>query len=153
MYVGVIGSESYEPWSYQMAYEVGRLVALRGGIVVCGGLGGVMEGASRGCKEAGGVSIGILPGKTRDDGNPFLTYSIPTGLGEMRNALVVRASDALIAISGGFGTLSEIALALKLGKKIVLLNSWDCIDPQDKFKKSVIYASNPEEAVEKIFTQ
>lgn len=152
MYVGVIGTGNYEPWSYEMAYEVGRLIALKGGIVICGGLGGVMEGACKGCKEAGGVSIGILPGKDRDHGNPFLTYSIPTGLGEARNALVVRASDALIAISGGFGTLSEIALALKLGKKLVLLNSWDCIDPQNKFKNSVIYASNPEEAVEKIFT-
>lgn len=85
MYVGVIGSESYEPWSYQMAYEVGRLVALRGGIVVCGGLGGVMEGASRGCKEAGGVSIGILPGNQRRwESLPHLFHTYRTWRNEKR---------------------------------------------------------------------
>jgi uncharacterized protein (TIGR00725 family) len=103
---------------------VGRELAERGAVVVCGGLGGVMEAACRGAKAAGGQTVGILPGSDRVAANPFVDVAIPTGLGEARNALVVRAADALIAVGGGYGTLSEIALALKAGKRVAGLDSW-----------------------------
>jgi len=108
-----------------VAEAVGRELAAGGAVVVCGGLGGVMEAACRGAKEAGGHTVGILPGPDRAAANPFVDTAIPTGLGEARNALVVRAADALIAVGGGYGTLSEIALALKAGKRVVGLDSWD----------------------------
>ena len=104
---------------------MGRELAARGAVLVCGGLGGVMEAACRGAKDAGGRTVGILPGTDRAAANPFVDTAIPTGLGEARNALVVRAADALISVGGGYGTLSEIALALKAGKPVVGLDSWD----------------------------
>jgi len=94
-------------------------------VVVCGGLGGVMEAACRGAKEAGATTVGILPGADRSAANPFVDVAIPTGLGEARNALVVRAADALIAVGGAYGTLSEIALALKAGKRVAGIGTWD----------------------------
>lgn len=104
---------------------IGRELAARGVTVVCGGLGGVMEAACRGAKEGGGTTVGILPGTDRSAANPFVDVAIPTGLGEARNALVVRAADALVAVGGGYGTLSEVALALKAGKRVVGLRSWE----------------------------
>jgi uncharacterized protein (TIGR00725 family) len=104
---------------------VGRALGERGVALVCGGLGGVMEAACRGAKGAGGATIGILPGSDRAAANEFVDVAIPTGLGEARNALVVRAADAVIAVGGGYGTLSEIALALKAGKRVVGLDTWD----------------------------
>ncbi len=92
---------------------------------MCGGLGGVMEAACRGANEAGGVSVGILPGADRAAANRFVDIAIPTGLGEARNALVVRSAEALVAVGGGYGTLSEIAFALKAGKPVVGLGSWE----------------------------
>ena len=94
-------------------------------MLVCGGLGGVMEAACRGAKEAGATTVGILPGTDRAAANAFVDVAVPTGLGEARNALVVRAADALVAVGGGYGTLSEIALALKAGKRVVGLGTWD----------------------------
>jgi hypothetical protein len=94
-------------------------------VVVCGGLGGVMEAACRGAKEAGAVTVGILPGADRSAANRFVDAAIATGLGEARNALVVRAADAVVAIGGAYGTLSEIALALKAGKRVVGIGTWD----------------------------
>jgi uncharacterized protein (TIGR00725 family) len=107
------------------AADVGRLVAERGAVLVCGGLGGAMEAACRGAKQAEGVTVGILPGSDRSDANPYVDVALPTGLGEARNALVVRAADVVIAIGGGYGTLSEIALALKAGKRVIGLDTWD----------------------------
>jgi uncharacterized protein (TIGR00725 family) len=107
------------------AEAVGRLLARRGAVVVCGGLGGVMEAACRGASEEGGTAVGILPGFDRGAANPHVSVAIATGLGEARNALVVRAADALIAIGGAYGTLSEIALALKGGKRVVGIDTWD----------------------------
>jgi uncharacterized protein (TIGR00725 family) len=104
---------------------VGRGLAERGTVLVCGGLGGVMEAACRGAKEAGGTTVGILPGLDPADANPYVDVALATGLGEGRNLLVVRAADALIAIGGGHGTLSEIALALKAGKRVVGIGTWD----------------------------
>jgi uncharacterized protein (TIGR00725 family) len=118
---------------------VGRELAARGAVVVCGGLGGVMEAACRGAKEAGGRTVGILPGTDRAAANAFVDVAIASGLGEARNALVVRAADALIAVGGGYGTLSEIALALKAGKRVVGLDSWDI--------EGVVAVADPQAAV------
>ena len=104
---------------------MGRALAERGAAVVCGGLGGVMEAACRGAKSAGGTTVGILPGFDRRDANAWVDVAIPTGLGEARNALVIRAADALIAVGGEWGTLSEIALGLKAGKRVVGLGTWE----------------------------
>ena len=108
-----------------MAEEVGRLLARRGAVVVCGGLGGVMEAACRGASREGGTTVGVLPGLDRGAANPFVSVAVATGLGEARNALVVRAADALIAVGGAYGTLSEIALALKAGKPVIGLGTWE----------------------------
>jgi uncharacterized protein (TIGR00725 family) len=94
-------------------------------VLVCGGRGGAMEAACRGAKEADGLTVGILPGSDRSEANPFVDVVVPTGLGEARNALVVGAADVVIAIGGGYGTLSEIALALKAGKRVVGLGTWE----------------------------
>jgi uncharacterized protein (TIGR00725 family) len=104
---------------------VGRELGARGAVLVCGGLGGVMEAACRGAKEAGGTTVGILPGTDRAAANPYVDVAIPSGLGEARNALVARTADALVAVGGGYGTLSEIALALKAGKRVVGIGSWE----------------------------
>jgi uncharacterized protein (TIGR00725 family) len=106
------------------AESVGRELARRGAVVVCGGLGGAMEAACRGAKEAGGTTVGLLPGVDRTQANPYVDVAVATGLGEGRNALVVRTADALVAVGGGYGTLSEIALALRAGKRVVGLGSW-----------------------------
>jgi len=103
---------------------VGRLIAQRGAVVVCGGLGGVMEAAARGAAQQGGLSIGILPGSDRAQANPHLTLALASGLGELRNGLIVRASDAAIAIGGSWGTLSEVALARRAGLPVVWLSGW-----------------------------
>ena len=107
------------------AEAVGRALAEAGAVVVCGGLGGVMEAACRGAREGGGTTLGILPGADRRQANPFVDVAVATGMGEARNALLVRASDALIAVGGAYGTLSEIALALKAGKPVVGIGSWE----------------------------
>jgi hypothetical protein len=125
--VGVIGSGRDVPEEQgRLAYEVGTNIAQRGAALACGGLGGVMEAAARGARDAGGTVIGILPSTAKEDANPFVDIVIPTGLGAARNALVVLASDALIAFPGAFGTLSEIALALEAGKAVIHFpGAWD----------------------------
>ena len=116
--VAVVGPGEASVREEEVAFEVGRLLASRGVTVVTGGLGGVMAAASRGASVAGGVVVGILPGSSRADANPWVGVALPTGLGELRNGLVVRAADALIAVGGSFGTLSEVALALRAGKRV-----------------------------------
>ena len=110
------------------AREVGRLLAARGAIVLTGGLGGVMEAASRGAYEVGGTTVGLLPGTDRSEGNTYLSVTLPTGLGEMRNALLVRSADAVIAVGCSWGTLSEVALAVRTGVPIVAIDCWDLPD-------------------------
>ena len=118
--VAVVGpGESATVEDEQAAEDVGRLLASRGVTVVTGGLGGVMAAASRGAASAGGLVVGILPGSDRADANRWVDVALPTGLGELRNGLVVRAADALIAVGGSLGTLSEVALALRTGKRVV----------------------------------
>ena len=124
------------------AEPVGRELGSRGVVLVCGGLGGVMEAACRGAKEAGGLTVGILPGLDRSDANPYVDVVIATGLGEARNALVVNAADALIAVGGGYGTLSEIGLALRAGKRVVGLGTWEV--------EGVEALDSPETAVETV---
>jgi len=124
--IGVIGSAAPTTEGYALAFEVGCLLAERGLDVVCGGMGGVMEAASRGCSETGGTVIGLLPSADAEGGNPFLTYVLPTNLGHARNVLIAHAASALIAVEGEYGTLSEIAVALKLDRPVIGLRSpWD----------------------------
>ncbi len=156
LHVAVIGAREATPEAEGLAEQVGRGIAERGGIVVCGGLTGVMAGACRGAKGAGGTTIGILPGGDRDEANRWVDVAIPTGLGEVRNVLVVRASDAVIAIGGAHGTLSEIAFALKLGRAVVALRSWTLTpydaDDADDPGPGVTVVDSPEDAVETAFT-
>jgi uncharacterized protein (TIGR00725 family) len=130
-YVAVVGSDAGPRAledQLEQAREVGRLLAAARAIVVCGGLGGVMEAVSEGVAEGGGRSVGLLPGRERTDANASLSIALPTGLGEARNWLVVCASDVVIAIGGGYGTLSEIALALRSGRHVVGLGTWAIAD-------------------------
>jgi uncharacterized protein (TIGR00725 family) len=125
VYVSVIGAAAADPDAVAAAEAVGRELARAGAILVCGGRGGVMEAASRGAAQEGGVTLGLLPEGDRSKANPFLTVSVPTGMGELRNGLVARAGDAVIAVGGEFGTLSEIGFALKLGRPVVGLGTWE----------------------------
>jgi len=129
-----------------MAVQVGEELARKGAVILCGGRGGVMEGVAKGASGCGGTVIGILPGCQRQEGNKYLTFSLPTGLGDARNAVITRSADALIAISGGAGTLSEIGLALKMGKTVIGLQSWE-ITPPTPYRYRFITASHPEQAV------
>jgi uncharacterized protein (TIGR00725 family) len=138
-YVAVVGAGRASPEQERAAEAVGQGLAAAGAVVVCGGLGGVMEAACRGAKAGGGTTVGILPGHERGEANAFVDVAIATGLGEARNALVVRAADALVAVGGEYGTLSEIALALKAGRPVIGLGSWE-LDAVER-------AATPSEAV------
>jgi uncharacterized protein (TIGR00725 family) len=140
-YVAVVGSGVATGELYEQARKVGRLIAGRSGTVICGGRSGVMEAVARGATEAGGTALGILPDEDRKRANEYLTYSITTGTGHARNLAVVCSGDVVIALGGEYGTLSEIGLALKVGRPVVSLDSWD-------LGEHVILASSPEEAVE-----
>jgi uncharacterized protein (TIGR00725 family) len=124
VYVAVIGAGAAHADELAIAEEVGRRLAGRGVVIVTGGLGGVMEAASKGARAAGGRTLGLLPGTDRSAANEWVEIAVPTGLGEARNALVVRTADALVAVGGEYGTLSEIALGLKAGKPVVGIGSW-----------------------------
>ena len=139
-HIGVIGAGKCSSEIYHQANEVGHLIGKNEWVLLCGGLGGVMEGVAKGCYQSGGITVGILPGKEKNSANPFITLPIATGLGEGRNLLVVRASDVVIAIAGGYGTLSEIGLALKIGKPVIGLKTWPGIDGID-------YVETPEQAI------
>jgi uncharacterized protein (TIGR00725 family) len=137
--VAVVGPGDASAAESETAEAVGRELAERGAVLVSGGLGGAMEAACRGAKQAGGTTVGILPGLDRGAANRWVDVAVPTGVGEARNALVVRAADAVIAVAGGYGTLSEIALALKCGKPVVGLGSWaiDGVEPATDAGKAV----------------
>ncbi len=124
VYVGVVGASRATEQDLLDAEQVGRLLGERGAIVVCGGRGGVMAAVSKGCAEAGGAVIGMLPGDDRSDANEWVSYAIPTGLGELRNGLIVRTADVIIAVGGSYGTLSEVALALQAGMTVFGLHTW-----------------------------
>ena len=124
-WIGIVGSGEARPQELALAEEAGAAVAEAGAGLVCGGLGGVMEAACRGARSRGGLTLGLLPGLDRDAANGWVIAAVPTGLGEARNALVVRAADAMVAIGGGWGTLSEIALALRAGLPVVGVATWE----------------------------
>ncbi len=144
MIISVIGAGSCDNNTYVIAEDLGKLVAQRGAILITGGLGGVMEGVSKGACESGGTVIGILPGFSKEDANPYVTIPITTGLSHARNVIIVRSADAVIAVTGEYGTLSEIAIALKLGKPVIGIDTWKNIE-------GVVKADNAEDAVVKAF--
>jgi uncharacterized protein (TIGR00725 family) len=148
MIVAVIGAGRCSEEVARVAESVGRELARRGVALVCGGLGGVMEAACRGAKSEGGLTIGILPGSSRHEANPFLDIPVVTGLGEARNVIVVRTAQAVIAVDGEYGTLSEIAFALKLGIPVVGLNTWQ-LAKQGRLVPAIMEAATPVEAVDK----
>lgn len=145
-YVSVIGAGEPTASQAESAYEVGREIARAGHILVCGGLAGVMEAAARGAAEAGGISLGILPDDDRSKANPYITVSIPTGFSHGRNYLVVKSGDGVIAVGGGAGTLSEIGLAIKLGRPLVLVDSLD-VNSLGVPGAELLSASGPAQAV------
>lgn len=146
IHVAVCGPGVASAEEEAMAEGVGRLLAEAGAVVVCGGTTGVMDSVARGAREAGGAVLGILPDLDRTGASPHLTASVPTGMGEARNALVVRAADAVIAVRGEFGTLSEIALALKTGKPVVGLETWE-LSKEGAPVDPIHRVGTPEEAV------
>ncbi len=139
--IGVIGGSAPSERALKLAYETGKLIARAGAILVCGGLGGVMEAAARGAKEAGGITIGILPGREKEAANPYIDIPIVTNIGYLRNAMVVLNSDVVIAVDGSYGTLSEIAYAMIYGIKVVGIETWNI--------EGVEPASSPEDAVKR----
>ena len=142
--IGVIGAGACGSEIKALAEMVGIEVAKRGGVLLCGGLGGVMEAAAYGAKQEGGITLGILPGALRNEANPWIDIAVLSGIGHARNALIAQSSDALIAVNGEYGTLSEIALGLKMGKPVIVLESkWE-IEGSHR-------AKSPEEAVELAF--
>ncbi len=138
--LSVIGAGEASPAQRRIALEVGREVARQGAVLVCGGRGGVMEAAARGAREEDGHTVGILPSSDRAQANPYIEFAIATGMGEARNAIVVASGDAVIALEGEAGTLSEIGLAMKLRRPVVALNSWQNIEGLRR-------AESPREAV------
>jgi uncharacterized protein (TIGR00725 family) len=141
VYIAVIGGSEISAELAGLARQVGREVARRGAVLLCGGLGGVMAAAAQGAQEAGGVSLGILPDGDRWRANPYLTYTIATNLGHARNMLIAHSADAVIAVDGSYGTVSEAAIALKLGKPVIAIEvTWDLPGLQR--------AGSPDEAVD-----
>ncbi len=138
--IGVCGGGTVDLEGRERAGEVGRLIAMSGCSLVCGGLGGAMKASCEGAKKAGGLTIGILPGKSRNDANSFIDVPVVTGMGHARNVIIVQTANAVIALPGEAGTHSEIALALKVGTPVVALDAWHEI-------KEIEHASSAEEAV------
>jgi uncharacterized protein (TIGR00725 family) len=141
--IAVIGESSCDENTYRIAEEVGKRIAENGWTIITGGLSGVMEAAMKGAKQAGGLTVGILPGFTKRDANKYVDIPVVTGMSHARNVIIAYTADALIAVSGSYGTLSEIAIALKLGKPVIGIKTWDNI-------KSVVKVNTPEEAIKKI---
>jgi uncharacterized protein (TIGR00725 family) len=143
--IAVVGAGTCDSRIKALAEQVGREIARRGAFLLCGGLGGVMEAAACGAKKEEGITLGILPGTVREEANSWIDIAVLTGMGHARNALIAQSSDALIAVDGEYGTLSEIAFGLKMGKPVVLLESkWEI--------KGTYNAKSPEEAVELAFS-
>jgi hypothetical protein len=147
MMIGVIGGDSAPQAVLPPAEAVGREIAKRGHTLVCGGRGGVMEAACRGAREAGGHTIGILPGQDRSHANEFVEFPIVTNMGYARNVIVVLSASAVIAIDGSYGTLSEIATALNHGRPVIGLGTWRVSDDAGVEDKSIVRAGSPAEAV------
>jgi uncharacterized protein (TIGR00725 family) len=145
-FIGVIGASQPPDELLPIAEKVGEEIAKRGGVLICGGMGGIMEYASKGAKMAGGTTIGILPTMTRDSANPYIDIPIVTGIGYARNIIVVLSSEAIIAIGGAYGTLTELAYALHFNIPVVGIRTWR-LESEFTDVKGIIYADKPEEAV------
>ena len=148
IFIAVIGGNDVPPPVEALAEEVGREIARQDAVLVCGGLAGVMEAACRGADGEGGLTVGILPGENRQTANPYVKIPIVTGIGYARNAAVAKSAQAVIAIDGSYGTLTEIAYALQSGIPVIGLDTWS-ISINDEEDSSIIRASSPKEAVEK----
>ena len=148
MIIGVIGDSSCPPEEAKLAESVGELLAQRGATIVCGGLGGVMEAVCRGAKSKGGLTVGILPGENSSTANPWVDIPLVTGLGEARNVVVAKSAQAIIAIGGNYGTLSEIAYALKSSIPVIGLNTWS-LSRNGQEDDSIIRVQSATEAVDK----
>ncbi|MFG1827280.1 TIGR00725 family protein [Microbispora bryophytorum] len=145
--VAVCGPGECTPQEAEAARDVGRLLAERGVVVLCGGYGGVMAAAAAGAREAGGVVVGVLSGRDRAGASSDLTVALPTGLGEARNALIVRAADAVVVVGGSWGTLSELALARRGGTPVITLGGWRILDAEGRPVPGPVAAAGPAEAV------
>lgn len=148
IFIAVVGESNASPEIAKLAEEVGAEVAKAGAVLVCGGLKGVMEAASKGAKCAGGTTIGILPGSKREEANPYIDYPIVTGIGYARNKLVIKTGNVVIAVGGSYGTLSEIAFALGYEIPVVGLKTWQMIHHSGQIDKKIVYADNAKQAVE-----
>ena len=146
--VGVIGSSKADPDILALAEEVGAEIAKRGAAVVCGGLTGVMEAVCKGARKEGGLTIGIIPSDSRDDANPYVQIPIVTGMGMGRNVMLVKTADVVIAVGGEFGTLSEIAHALKSGKTVIGLRTWKLEKAHTRAIPDLIEVDSPKKAVD-----
>lgn len=146
--VGVVGASKADPETYRLAEEVGAEIAKRGAAVVCGGLTGVMEAVCKGARREGGLTIGIIPSDDKSDANPYVQIPIVTGMGIGRNVMLVKTADVLIAVGGEFGTLSEIAHALNLGKTVIGLKTWKLERATAKPIPNFIQAEDPKTAVD-----
>lgn len=148
MLIGIIGGSEIENQKiYDLAYQTGKLIADNNWHLICGGLGGVMESASKGAHDHNGITIGVLPFADTHQANPYITIPIATGMGYARNHIIVNTADILIAIDGKFGTLNEISAALSLNKKVLALESWN-LNKMEKFNSDLyIPVSSPEEAM------
>ena len=146
VHIGVIGEGRCSPRVAARAERVGAAIAAAGAVLLCGGLGGVMAAAARGAARASGVVVGLLPGVDRAEANRWITIPIVTGMDQARNVILVRSCDALIAVGGMYGTLSEIALALKLGRPVIGLATWRLLQPERR-RVPIIRATSPEDAV------
>lgn len=146
--VGVIGASQADESLCEVAEEVGKELASRGAAVVCGGLTGVMEAACRGARSRDGVTIGVIPSEDRNDANEFVQIPIVTGIGMARNSIIVKTAEALIAVGGSYGTLSEIAYALSMGKTVVAIRSWRLERAADEPIDGLIHVDSPKEAVD-----
>ena len=148
MIIGVIGGGTCSAETAALAEEVGRRLAQRGATLICGGLGGVMEAACKGARQAGGQTIGILPGNSHADANPYVQMPIVTGMGEMRNVIIIKSAQAVIAIGGEYGTLSEIGHALKNNIAVIGINTWSLFK-EGEVSEAIIPAETASQAVEK----
>lgn len=144
--IGVLGPNQCSTTEYDQGFLIGQKIAEIGCLLFCGGLGGMMEAASAGAKSRDGLTIGILPGERTDEANNYIDIAIPTGMGPMRNMMLVRACDAVIAVHGAYGTLSEIAFALRIGVPVVGLGTWT-LQRKGKIDPGIHTAGTPEEAV------
>ncbi|HVH64531.1 MAG TPA: TIGR00725 family protein [Candidatus Acidoferrum sp.] len=150
--VAVCGESDPQTSLADVAFDVGRGVAERGAVLICGGMSGVMEHAARGARDAGGLTVGLLPTADPQDANPYIDVAIATGLGHARNAILARTADGVIAIGGGLGTLSEIALALRNLRPIIGIKTWH-FDRDQRTEPTLPEAASPKEALDWLFAR